>query len=217
MIHLAVADRSRAFADAVAGRLADELDLAVGCSATSVAALRRAAGPRPVDVVVCDAVLFGAEDQELRAFGGPPPALVLVADAADTALLAPALRRGVRGWVPREASAADLVAAVREAYRGGTWVPARLLTGAIRELTGAPAREDQGHRRLAALTPRERDVLACLADGLSRAEVATRLHLSPNTVRTHVQSILAKLRVNSSVAAVALVGGDARADARRRS
>lgn len=217
MIHLAVADRSRVFADAVAGRLADEPDLAVRCSATSVAALRRAAGPRPVDVVVCDAALFGAEDRELRAIGGPPPALVLVAETADTGLLAPALRRGVRGWVPREASAADLVAAIREAYQDGTWVPARLLTGAIRELTGAPAREDQGYRRLASLTPRERDVLACLADGLSRAEAATRLHLSTNTVRTHVQSILAKLRVNSSVAAVAVARGDTRGVARRSS
>ena len=60
-------------------------------------------------------------------------------------------------------------------------------------------------------------MLACLADGLSRAEVAARLRLSPNTVRTHVQSILAKLRVSSSVAAVALVRQDARTGAGRSS
>ena len=47
-------------------------------------------------------------------------------------------------------------------------------------------------------------VLSCLAEGLNRVEVAARLHVSTNTVRTHVQSILSKLDVNSSVAAVAL-------------
>jgi len=55
------------------------------------------------------------------------------------------------------------------------------------------------------LTRRERDVLTCLVEGLNRPEVAMRLQLSTNTVRTHVQSILSKLGVNSCVAAVALV------------
>ena len=52
-----------------------------------------------------------------------------------------------------------------------------------------------------------REVLACLVEGLGRAEIATKLHLSANTVRTHVQSILAKLGVSSSVAAVSLATG----------
>ena len=56
-----------------------------------------------------------------------------------------------------------------------------------------------------ALTRREREVLVCLAEGLTRPEAAARLRMSPNTVRTHVQSTLAKLGVSSSLAAVALL------------
>jgi DNA-binding NarL/FixJ family response regulator len=57
---------------------------------------------------------------------------------------------------------------------------------------------------LAALTPREREVLACLADGDGRRDVAERLYLSANTVRTHLQNLMAKLGVHSSLEAVAV-------------
>jgi DNA-binding NarL/FixJ family response regulator len=202
VIEIAVVDAGRVFAEAVAARLSAEPDLVVRCAVTSAAALRRAEAPVPVDVVVCDAALFdpvcaGADRTAVR--------FVLVADRSETGLLPAALRAGVRGWVPREASAEELLAAVRAAYAGGTWVPPRLLTGALAELTGRGGQHpDARVERLDRLTQRERDVLSCLAEGLSRADTATRLHLSPNTVRTHVQNILAKLGVNSSVAAVTL-------------
>jgi DNA-binding NarL/FixJ family response regulator len=66
------------------------------------------------------------------------------------------------------------------------------------------APEDPTQTLLGRLTPREREVLSCLAEGLTRPEVAMRLRMSTNTVRTHVQSILSKLGVSSSLAAVAL-------------
>jgi DNA-binding CsgD family transcriptional regulator len=58
---------------------------------------------------------------------------------------------------------------------------------------------------LAALTLREREVLACMVGGLSRAEIATRLSLSAHTVRSHARNILAKLGVHSTLEAAALV------------
>jgi DNA-binding NarL/FixJ family response regulator len=57
---------------------------------------------------------------------------------------------------------------------------------------------------LAALTPREREVLDCLANGLSRAEMAARLQVSVNTIRSHVHSLIAKLGVHSTLEAAAL-------------
>ena len=57
------------------------------------------------------------------------------------------------------------------------------------------------------LTPRERQVLNCMAEGAGRSEVAARLHVSVNTVRTHLQNLMAKLGVHSSVEAVALARG----------
>jgi DNA-binding CsgD family transcriptional regulator len=57
----------------------------------------------------------------------------------------------------------------------------------------------------AALTPREREVLSCMIEGLTRAAIAERLCLSPHTVRTHARNILAKLGVHSTLEAAALV------------
>jgi DNA-binding CsgD family transcriptional regulator len=65
-------------------------------------------------------------------------------------------------------------------------------------------RRQDNDRLLAALTPREREVLACLAEGAGRREVAEQLHLSANTVRTHLQNLMAKLGVHSTLEAVAL-------------
>jgi DNA-binding NarL/FixJ family response regulator len=59
---------------------------------------------------------------------------------------------------------------------------------------------------LAALTTREREVLAHMADGAGRKEVAERLQLSPNTVRSHMQSLMGKLGAHSALEAVALAG-----------
>ena len=57
---------------------------------------------------------------------------------------------------------------------------------------------------LASLTMREHEVLQCLVDGLGRAEIAARLHVSANTVRTHTQNLLAKLGVHSTLESVAV-------------
>jgi DNA-binding NarL/FixJ family response regulator len=223
VIDLVVIDGSRIFGDALAARLAAEPGLRVLRSATSPAALWQAVKHSSVDVVVCDAVLYDSESPDRGRSGQQPgadrggenaaandargptkPFVVLLADYDDRPRLGPAIRSGVRGWVPRDASVDDLIAAIREASEGGTWIQPKVLTYLLGELTGASPLQDAAQKVLATLTSRERDVLSCLADGLGRVEVAARLHVSTNTVRTHVQSILSKLGVNSSVAAVAL-------------
>ena len=223
MINLVVIDGSRVFCDALAARLAAEPDMRVLRSATSPGALSQAVTHSSADVVVCDAVLYDPVSlehwqsgwQHARAAGEGSstaddapgrtrPSVVLLADYDDRSRLCPAVRSGVRGWVPRDASAGDLIAAVREASEGGTWIQPKVLTDLLGELTGASPVRDAAQKLLATLTPREQEVLSCLADGLGRVEVAARLHVSTNTVRTHVQSILSKLGVNSSVPAVAL-------------
>jgi DNA-binding NarL/FixJ family response regulator len=223
VIDLVVIDGSRIFGDALAARLAAEPDLRVLHSATSPGVLWHAVKNSSVDVVVCDAVLYGSQgagggpsgqhlgadrgDGAVAANGAPGrtrPFVVLLADYDDRPRLCPAIRTGVRGWVPRDASVDDLIAAIREVSEGGTWIQPKVLTYLIDELTGASPLQDAAQKLLSTLTSRERDVLACLADGLGRVEVAARLQVSTNTVRTHVQSILSKLGVSSSVAAVAL-------------
>jgi DNA-binding NarL/FixJ family response regulator len=71
-------------------------------------------------------------------------------------------------------------------------------------MRGSDPRQDDAGQLLAALTPREREVLTCLAEGTNRRDLAERLHMSPNTVRTHLQNLMSKLGVHSALEAVAL-------------
>jgi DNA-binding NarL/FixJ family response regulator len=210
VINLVLVEASRVFGEALASRLGSDADMRVLRVSTSAESLIDALAHSLVDVVVCDVVLFDSErlKPQLAALIGPErrdgqkrASIVVLADHDDGHRLGRAVRSGARGWVPRDASADDLVAAVREVAAGGTWIPPKVLTRVLDELTES---HNSTQGALAALTPREREVLLCLCEGLNRMEVATRLRLSTNTVRTHVQSILSKLHVNSSVAAVAL-------------
>jgi DNA-binding NarL/FixJ family response regulator len=88
--------------------------------------------------------------------------------------------------------------------RGETHIPAALLTNVLVSLSGQPQASVTEAEGIRSLTQRELDVLSCLVEGMSRNEIGELLHVSPNTVRTHVQSILHKLKVHSALAAVAI-------------
>jgi DNA-binding NarL/FixJ family response regulator len=113
-----------------------------------------------------------------------------------------ALQTGISGWVAKNATADELREAVLAVAAGDIHLPVTLRSGVLRLLAGRDKR--RGHRdALATLTSRERDVLGCMVIGLNRAEMSRRLFLSPNTVRTHMQNVLRKLEVHSSLAAAA--------------
>ncbi|MFG3423580.1 response regulator [Micromonospora sp. NPDC049460] len=116
-----------------------------------------------------------------------------------------ALRAGAAGFVLKDTDAEGLVAAVRTVARGeGFIAPAvtrRLITAFA---ATAPAASGATRAAVDALTPRERDVLACLGLGLSNQQVADRLAMAESTTKTHVSRILAKLDLRSRVQAAIL-------------
>ncbi len=129
---------------------------------------------------------------------------VVLAAADDPQRAVRALQAGANGWVARESSLGALMAVVRGVLRDETHLPPALLTGVVRELTSARRDRSESERLVAALTPREEEVLRCMVAGLGRQAVAERLFLSPHTVRTHMQNVLGKLGVHSTLAAVAV-------------
>ncbi|MFJ7248295.1 LuxR C-terminal-related transcriptional regulator [Kitasatospora sp. NPDC098652] len=129
---------------------------------------------------------------------------VVLATADDPHRAARALHAGATGWVAKESSLARLLAVVRGVLRDETHLPPALLTGVIRELTTARRDRTESERLVDALTPREKQILRCMVAGLGRQAVAERLYLSPHTVRTHMQNVLGKLGVHSTLAAVAV-------------
>lgn len=122
--------------------------------------------------------------------------VVMLTTFEERAYVEEALRIGVCGFVIKVSPAEQLVAAVRTAATGAVHVDpsvARLL------MSGSAARRGPAPQ---ALTPRETEVLRCLARGMSNAEIAGELVLSETTVKTHVGRLLAKLSLRDRVQAV---------------
>jgi DNA-binding NarL/FixJ family response regulator len=210
-IRVLVVDDHRVFAESLAAALAAEPDVDVAAAGSGAAARRAldraAAEGRRFDVLLVDADLGGADGvalvAELRE-GRPSLRVVVLAEKDDAPRAALALQNGASGWVAKDCSLQRLLAVVRGVLRDETHLPPALLTGVLRELTEARRHRTESERLVEALTPREREVLRCMVAGLGRKAVAERLFLSPHTVRTHMQNVLGKLGVHSTLAAVAL-------------
>lgn len=172
---------------------------AAAAAPSRVAAANGARGPEPRDRVVDGLALV----ERVRA-EHPGTRTVVLAERDDPVRAARALQAGASGWVAKDCSLSRLLAVVRGVLRDETHLPPALLTGVLRELTAARRDRTESERLVESLTPREQEVLRCMVAGLGRKAVAERLFLSPHTVRTHMQNVLGKLGVHSTLAAVAL-------------
>ncbi|OLT22099.1 hypothetical protein BJF79_15150 [Actinomadura sp. CNU-125] len=201
-IRVLIVDDHTLFAEALAARLGREPDLVIlPIAADARRALALTSTERP-QVVVLDMTL-GAESgldvlDRLRE-SHPDVRVVVLTAMSDLGTLVQAVRRGAVGWLSKTESAELVARVIRSAARRGGWIPPELLGEVLRRLTG-----EDDEERLPELTPREREVLQCMVDGLGRAEIAERLGLSANTVRTHTQNLLAKLGMHSALEAITL-------------
>jgi two-component system, NarL family, response regulator YdfI len=156
------------------------------------------------DVVVMEGIdLDPATLQQLAELSleEPMPAIVVLVRSTERRSLMQMLTLGVRGILPYSASAAEIVAAIRAAAEGLTVFHA----GFQRDLFEDDAwskPETEGAQ--IALTPREQEVLALLAQGLSNKAIAARLFLSEHTVKFHMGTIFEKLNASSRTEAVAI-------------
>jgi DNA-binding NarL/FixJ family response regulator len=205
-IRVLIVDDHALFAEALAARLTKETDLVMLPVALDVRrAFALVATERP-HVIVLD-LMLGTEsglavlDHVRDAY--PEIRVVMLTGVSDVESIVEAIKRGAVGWLSKT-EGADLVARViRSAARKGGWIPPDLLGDVLRRLAEGD-RPDGGSQLLANLTPREREVLQCMVDGLNRTQIAERLGLSANTVRTHTQNLLAKLDLHSALEAITL-------------
>ncbi len=110
---------------------------------------------------------------------------------ADAKLARRALSRGAAGFLPKDSAFDELVGAVEAVARGGVYL-SPMLAAAVLEAGG------QGSSPWTELSPREREVLGLIAEGLTTRAVAERLFISPKTVETHRARIMRKLDVHST-------------------
>ncbi|WP_460936719.1 response regulator transcription factor [Phycicoccus ginsengisoli] len=206
-IRVVLVDDHEVFVDALALCLGDHLDLLVVGAATSLSSALRLVGDVDFDVLVLDLGLAGEDGLEVarHVLRTRPTAGILVATGAESdGRVVEAVQLGVRGWLPKTVTADTLADAVRGVARGETRIPADLLAQVLVGMSRGAQPQLENLQGVGELTARELEVLSCLVEGLTRTEIGELLHVSPNTVRTHVQSILHKLKVHSALAAVAI-------------
>ncbi|MEU1378361.1 response regulator transcription factor [Streptomyces triculaminicus] len=168
----------------------DDIEV-VGEAANGAEGVERAEELRP-DVVLMDVKMPGMDGIEalrkLRELGNPARVLI-VTSFTEQRTVVPALRAGAAGYVYKDVDPDALAGAIRSVHAGHVLLQS--------EVAGALLSQDEtgngGQGRGGALTDREREVLALIADGRSNREIARALVLSEKTVKTHVSNILMKL------------------------
>jgi DNA-binding NarL/FixJ family response regulator len=192
-------------ASALARVLEGQPDLTVsGVSSSGADALKAAARERP-DVVLMDFRLpdvSGPEAARMIQSEHADAAIVFhSADESETALL-DAVDAGATAYLTKDATADQIIEAVRRASRGELLIPAELFARAIRRQRGVITLKREQDLLLAQFTPRELDILHLLAEGLDTTAMSIRLGIAPHTVEWHVRHVIEKLQVHSKLQAV---------------
>jgi DNA-binding NarL/FixJ family response regulator len=178
----------------------------IGEAVNGAEAVSRAVALRP-DVILMDVrmpVLDGLQaTRQITAMIDPPKVLVLTTFDLDDYVYQ-ALRWGASGFLLKDASAEELANAVRVVAAGDALLAPGVTKRLIAEFARLGAPRGPSRRQLEDLTERETEVLALVARGMSNAEIAGRLVVAEQTIKTHVSRILMKLGLRDRTQAVVL-------------
>jgi DNA-binding NarL/FixJ family response regulator len=205
-IAVLIVEDHRLVAEGLAALLVAAGDINVVGTAQTVAEAVRLAGESSPDVVLMDSHLpdgsGAAAAARIRDQRARLPILFLSADSSESAVIA-AVRAGACGYLPKSQASADVVTAVRRAAEGEMLIPAAQLATLLARAHEMARDEAERLRLLDALTPREKEVLGLMAEGLDNRAIAADLGIGFTTVRGHVQNILEKLDSHSKLEALA--------------
>ncbi len=137
----------------------------------------------------------------VRASAVPPPVLILTTFDEDDVLW-DALDAGAAGFVLKDSSAEELIAAARAVAGGAAWLDAKVAPRVLEAFRATVLPRLEQTARLEELTDREHDVLRHVARGRTNSEIAASLHISEGTVKTHIGAVFAKLGARDRAAAI---------------
>lgn len=205
-IRLLVAESQRLFRQSLRLLLERERDITVIAEAADGREAFHLAMTQKPDLVLMDIDLpncDGVTATKLIHGCLPDITILLLSMHDDDARIVEAVQAGAFGYVLKSADCADLLRCIRAAARGEHLVSPLLPDQfARRALAAAGQEHDEGTALLSGLTDREREILACAAVGQSNKDIADRLCLSVDTVKTHLHHIYRKLSVHGRVEAV---------------
>lgn len=203
-IRVLLVDDHQLLTGSLAAVLSREPDIEVVGTAGTVADARALSKER-LDVVLMDYRLpdgTGADATRSIKARWPSAHVVMLTALNDDETVLESIQAGADGYLTKDRAIDEVVGAVRAAHAGETLLPRSVIMGIAQRVAAARDRTVE-RRPIEPLTPRELEVLRALAEGLSTPEISERLFIAPNTLRTHVQNIMGKLRVHSKLEAVA--------------
>ena len=157
-----------------------------------------------IDIALVDLLLPDGEGvsivRDLRVANPAGQSIVLTADS-EPLRQASAIEAGAAGIIRKSVHPREIVATIRRVRAGELAQPAEEIVALLRLANSERERARQARTRLEQLTPREREVLALLAQGFDNRAIAERLAITSETARAHVVHLLAKLRVDSRLQA----------------
>lgn len=169
----------------------------VGEAGDGETAVAEAARLEP-DVILMDLVMPGVDGLEAinRIRAADPEARILVLTSfASADQVLPALRAGAAGYLLKDAAPAEVEAAIRAVHRGEGLLDPAVTATVLAEVARPSTEAGDPDPGFASLTRREREVLGLLGRGMTNAAIARELFVAEKTVKTHVSSILSKLRL----------------------
>ena len=204
-IRVLLVDDHSLFRSGVKQLLQQEEDIdVVAEAADGVEGIKRAKEFQP-DVILLDLNmpgLSGLETLQLLVQDLPDIAVIILTVSEDAEELGQALRDGAYGYLIKNIEADALIAAIRRAVRGEAVIADSMtakLVAQFRSHSPQQGLTSTTSTQRIRLTPREREIVACLARGESNKEIARNLDVAESTVKIHVQNILKKLNLNSRV------------------
>ena len=199
---------NRVFADVLAMRLEEQTEVERAVVATTISEAIAHLSDWPTDLLIVDQRPSSIEQTKLimNSLTGLEnrPAVLVLSDQSDHLAVVAAFESGVRGWATTDYSFPMLWTAVREVAQGHmVLAPPAVEAVVVRLLDSIRATRDDRQDFVADLSAREYEVLRCLVAGMSKKEIANRLFVSINTVRTHVQHLLRAADEHTTLALVA--------------
>jgi len=199
-IKLVIVEDNRLLREGLTVMLKEQPDIAVVAALSNGDALLRGKAPHP-DVILLDFVL--RSKNSLRIVHGirraSPDARIIVMDLAPIQpSLVEYVQAGVAGFVLKDATFADFLRTIRDVAQGKKVLPPLLTSSLFSEIVEHVAKKVKGNPfKSVRMTSREREVVELIAEGLSNKQIASRLNLAVDTVKSHVHNILEKLELHT--------------------
>ncbi|WP_088007290.1 response regulator [Indiicoccus explosivorum] len=199
MINLILVDDHAILRDGLKTIISQEPDMAVIGEATGSEDLQQLLGTGTPDVILMDINMPDVDGIELtKRVKAQHPAIkvIMLTMYKNDEYFMAAIREGADGYLLKDSPSEDVVAAIRTVNSGESVIP-QAMTKKLLSLHQSDPKSGDSQ-----LTPREKEVLMCLVEGLSNKEIAGRLYISDKTVKIHVSNIYRKLDVKSRSQAI---------------